>query len=126
MCKCISLRDCVEAFPTRDDFVRDFQKIDSSPELWSELFKCNACGQHWIVEEDQEIDRRSNKAFKTNEPSKWKSHDTRASLAEFLISKHGGLSKQQCVWAGCGEKALKGMAVCVYHGHSEYKWIKNT
>lgn len=45
--------------------------------------------------------RRSNKAFKISYPENWLSHDTSPALAQWLISKHGGLSEQQSIFSGC-------------------------
>ena len=126
MCNCQNLNECTEAILTRDDFVATFKKLDHSSKLWSELLVCESCGQHWIVEEGAEIDRRSNKAFKINEPSNWLNHDTSPALTKWLITQHGGLSEKQCIFSGCNKKALNNMLVCVEHGNSEYKWAKNT
>ncbi len=126
MCKCKELNDCEEALPTRDDFIKEFRKLDSSSELWAELFACDSCRQRWIVEERAEADHQSNKAFKIDDSVNWLKHDTRPALAEWLISEHGGLCEQQCTFTGCEAKALKNMAVCVQHGHPIYKWGSTT
>ena len=34
-----------------------------------------------------------------------------------LIAAAGGLSTDRCCWAGCGEHALAGKLVCVYHAY---------
>jgi len=124
MCKCRILEECEETLPNRGEFVKGFKKLDSSSRLWAELFQCETCGQHWIVEVGGEMDRRTDKAFKITEPKNWLSYDTMPALAGWLIKKHGGLSEKQCIFSGCNEKALKNMAVCIYHGHSEYNWGK--
>jgi hypothetical protein len=126
MCNCHNLSECEEALPTRESFISGFETLASSSELWAELFVCKSCAQHWIVEEGAEMDRRSNKAFKINAKENWLSHDTRPALAQWLIARHGGLSESNCAYRGCGKKALKNMAVCVYHGHSEYRWQSAT
>ena len=122
MCNCIKYGDCEEATPTRNEFIREFTQLDSCVQLWTELFICNNCGQHWVVEENAEMDRRSNMAYKVDTPKNWTKHDTRPALSQWLILQHGGLTDQQCVHAGCNEYALKDMVVCVFHGHSEYNW----
>ena len=126
MCNCQSLGECVEAVPTRDKFVGNFSKLDRSAKLWAELFICKSCGQHWIVEEGAEMDRRINKAFKISDPENWLEHDTNSVLASWLIKQHGGTSELKCAFSGCNNMALKNMAVCVEHGHSEYVWSKTT
>src|SRR5690606_2058787 len=118
--------ECTEAIQTREGFVSGFKKLDHSTKLWAELFGCNSCGQHWIVEEGAEADRRSNKAFKISDPESWLNHDTSPALAQWLMNKHGGVSDKQCIFSGCNNKALKNILVCVEHGHSEYKWAQNT
>ncbi len=126
MCNCQELNECVEAVPTRDEFLEGFNKLDHSSKLWAELFVCCNCGQHWIVEEGAEMDRRSNKAFKIDDPEDWLNHDTSPALAHWLISQHGGFSGHQCIYSGCKKQALNNMVVCVEHGHSEYKWATST
>lgn len=65
MCNCKILPNRTEAVPTREDFIVGFKKLKRLPELWAELFVCETCGQHWIVEEGAELNRRSNIATKT-------------------------------------------------------------
>ena len=126
MCNCHELNECVEVVPTRDEFLVGFNKLEHSSKLWAELYVCSNCGQHWIVEEGAEMDRRSNKAFKIDDSGNWLNHDTSPALAQWLISKHGGLSDKQCIYSGCKKQALNNMVVCVEHGHSEYKWTTST
>lgn len=122
MCHCANLRSCEEALPTRELFVVDFEPIEPSVDGWSELFLCNDCGQHWIVERGAEMDRRSNKAYKIEAQSNWQTFDRKPALADLLIQKHGGLAGAKCAFVDCPAQALRGMAVCVRHGHSEYVW----
>lgn len=122
MYKCQSLTECSEARPTRSHFIEDFTLLDGASDDWKELFICNSCNQHWIVEKGAEMDRLTNKAFKCTGSEKWLLHDTSPSLTDWLIVQHGGLSNQNCIYSSCFKTALKGMVLCVEHGHSEYKW----
>ena len=115
MCRCKDLNKCEEALPTRDVFIKNFNKLDSNIEFWTELFVCSNCNQHWIVEKGSEVDRRSNKAYKIDTSENWKNYDTKPLLDEWTISQHGGLSDKECLRSGCKEKALKNMAVCIHH-----------
>jgi hypothetical protein len=36
---------------------------------------------------------------------------------ELLIEAEGGLSPEECIWAGCSERALRGKVVCVTHAY---------
>lgn len=103
----------------------EFKTLDQRSKQWFELYVCSSCGQHWMVEKGAEMDRRANKAFKIPDPDNWLSHDIRPALADWLIDQHGGLSNQQCAFSGCEKTALRNMAVCVEHGHSEYQWSQS-
>jgi hypothetical protein len=37
----------------------------------------------------------------------------------YLIAISGGLSDQPCAWAGCTERALNGMRICVSHRYKD-------
>lgn len=39
---------------------------------------------------------------------------------EEVIGSHGGYSKQTCLWAGCDNKALAGMAICFDHTYPDF------
>jgi len=50
MCKCQILSECSEAIPTRSYFIEGFTLLDAVSGSWKELFICNSCNQHWIIE----------------------------------------------------------------------------
>ena len=126
MCNCQKLNNCVEVTSSRDIFVKEFTKLDSSLENWCELYLCKICNQHWIIEQGGEYDRRSNKAYKIASSNNWQNYDTRPYLAEFFINYHGGLSETKCIHFNCEKMALNNTAVCVVHGHSEVNWNSST
>ena len=122
MCICSSVPEVVEASPTREEFVAALTPVEESTELWAGLFVCTECGQYWYIEFGGEFDRRPNLAFKIASSHEWKQFDTIPGRKHWLVATSGGLSNQRCVFSGCNEKALKGKAVCVVHGFSEYRW----
>ncbi len=126
MCNCSSLSECTAALPTREIFIANFNKLGDSTKLWVELFVCNDCGQHWIIEEGGPMDRRADMAFKISDSKNWLNYDMSSALSEWLITQHGGLSDIQCSYSGCENKALANMVVCVKHGHSEHQWSDTT
>ncbi len=40
---------------------------------------------------------------------------------EMLIEMAGGISDQTCVWAGCKERALKQIRICVHHAFNSQR-----
>jgi hypothetical protein len=122
MCNCNKLDSTTEVIPSREDFVHPLEHVEQSIELWADLFKCPTCSQLWFIENRGGHDRNPELAYKISEQENWRTFDVRPGRKEWLIKKHGGTSETNCMWSGCKEKALKGMSVCVSHGHSEFKW----
>jgi len=122
MCNCEKLDSTTKVSPSREKFVDSFELVNHASELWADLFKCTKCGQLWFVENRGGHDRSPELAYKISEKTNWRAFDVQPGRKEWLIKEHGGTSENNCMWVGCKEKALKGMSVCVSHGHSEFKW----
>lgn len=57
-------------------------------------------------------------------------YDGESILAEsdrsLLIEAAGGLSDEPCRWETCGDRALKGKAMCVFHAVEPRTWRTST
>lgn len=102
----------------------DLFKLESRPELeaeteeiavgnWVRLHKCRSCGQLWRIDESDRLQTQ----FVVRIPSAeiWETFDASELQKQFLISSRGGLSATKCIWAGCGNPQVKGVAYCADH-----------
>nr|WP_297354225.1 hypothetical protein [uncultured Caldimonas sp.] len=80
------------------------------------LFVCPECGTYWHVDHMQ----RGAQAIKIPDPFRWESFDDKPIRLKYLERHHGGCDTQQCIWQGCEDRALKGMALCVRHAYPEF------
>ena len=80
---------------------------------WVKLSKCRACGQYWQTDVWDKY--QTNCALKIDAPESWQSLDDKPFRLQLLVETRGGLSEENCVMAGCGNKALKSLAYCPEH-----------
>jgi hypothetical protein len=71
------------------------------------LFKCDSCGQFWLIDEWEKFKERL--AFKIKDDSHWPLRKA------YLLIVHGGTSAENCTAAGCKGKKVKGTQLCVDH-----------
>ena len=113
-CNCRILENTLAIKSSRNAFVANFEKLETSNENWAELFKCNICEQRWVVQVGAEMDREYNYAFKTEVPT-LNAFDFQKANFDLEAHKHGGFSNDICMFLGCEQKALKGIAFCPKH-----------
>jgi hypothetical protein len=109
MCKCKKLSDYFKA-DTSDRYFKKFQNIDWKDDAWVTLKQCPSCGQHWQLDEWDKY--QTGLAIKIETPENWKTYDDTNVRVDFLIQNRGGFSDELCMWQGCSNKALKGLAYC--------------
>lgn len=88
----------------------DFDGTDQSG--WIVRASCRDCGQRWRV--DHSDGRNVALAIKVTEP--WTAEQDRSARIEYLRRSFGGDDNARCVWAGCSNRALRGVAMCAEHG----------
>lgn len=115
MCDCNQLEECVEASPTRADFVKNFQLVDQAHDIWAELFVCQDCGQNWYIQVGAEADRQLNKAVKLASSENWQAFNPQLLFEQLTVNQLGSLSSNPCLAAGCSNMALHQRAVCIKH-----------
>lgn len=112
-CKCTELQNCTNYGESEEEFVRDFEFVDEQP--WLRLYRCKSCNTYWQLD----VGDRSDFAIKVAQPENWLEFDDCPFRREFFVRFHGGEEQHKCIWAGCQNPALKGMAICVNHAYPE-------
>jgi len=99
-----------------DPYFRDMTIVSHKSDGWVQLVRCTYCSQHWQVDSWERYS--TGLAIKVPDARTWPDSDDLAIRKQALISFRGGLSDQQCRWAGCENRALRGSAYCpecAYH-----------
>lgn len=80
---------------------------------WIKLFRCKVCGQHWSIDEwDKYVDRV---ITRITDVENWESNDSTSLRKGLLLASRGGTTNEECAWAGCKGKQVKGVAFCIDH-----------
>jgi hypothetical protein len=82
---------------------------------WLELYKCSVCDQYWQVDVTDKL--QINCAVKIDNPANWQNFDDKAIRMQYLVDSRGGFSDEECVVAGCKNKALKSLVYCTKHAY---------
>jgi hypothetical protein len=109
-CDCANLQDLFK-LESRPRFEAGTDKI--AAENWVRLHRCRSCGQLWRIDEWDKYQTR----FVVRVPSAeaWETFDPVELQKQFLITSRGGLSDAKCVWSGCRNPQVKGVAYCADH-----------
>ncbi len=114
-CECNQLPHIfnVERYPNH---LKDrIEFVDRKDEGWVKLGKCRVCGQYWQLDEWDKYQTIC--AIKVDAPDDWKNYDDKPDRIQLLINSRNGLSEEECVMAGCKNKALKSLAYCPKHAY---------
>jgi hypothetical protein len=117
VCNCADLDDIVSCGDNEEEeFIRPklLRLLKEKPD--GRLFVCPECDTCWHVDHMQ----RGPLAIKIQEPFGWESFDDRPLRLKYMVRFHGGYGEEQCRWRGCGNKVLKGMALCAHHAFPEF------
>ena len=102
----------------RQGFLENLEKVDESMEHFLELYRCNICGQQWrFYILDMPLHAEVYESIKIPDGVDWKEFDDRPAVRELRIRQCRGESDRACIWAGCTNRALNGMEVCVEHAY---------
>lgn len=105
------MQDAAYYDDTPKAFFRSLEKVGVGN--WIMLFRCKACGQHWSIDEwDKYVDRV---ITKINDVENWEATDSTNLRKDLLLSSRGGTTGEECAWAGCSGKQVKGVALCIDH-----------
>src|SRR5271163_1470547 len=105
-CVCAKLSRIMD-LSRSDSYANDFQQMKMpvvEAAEWKKLFRCDSCGQHWIVDNWDKL--QSQFTIKIDDPTRWKEFDRTQLVKEYRVELHGGVSGEECMWAGCPKRAL--------------------
>jgi len=110
MCNCTKQMELVDITSHYKDFQNNLILLDR--DNWVKLMECSTCKQLWRIDE---WDKHTLYAVKLPIQSGWESFDSKSLIKEKMVMNHGGLSKNKCIWSGCNNMQLKGIAYCINH-----------
>ena len=114
-CTCLNQSDFFEIHPGQlEDFVADLVQLDERSPF--RLYSCPSCGTLWIVD----YWMRGPMAVRAAEREDWQDFDERPYRRQLVIEHHGGLGDATCLWRGCNNKVLRGMAFCPDHVYPQF------
>lgn len=97
----------------REEFERRLGARAAADDGWVTIAACVDCGQWWRVDT---ADKYSvDLAIKVTDAQAWTADDDRSVRIEYLTQSYGGEDAHRCVWAGCSNPRLKGVAMCAEH-----------
>lgn len=109
-CKCSDFSRFVKASDA-DPYFRDLSQVAVKDADWTTLRRCTQCGQYWQVDSWDKL--QVNLAIKIETPENWESNSDQHLRVDALMYFRGGVSEEECMWAGCTRKRLKGLVSCL-------------
>lgn len=111
MCNCKELPTLIEISNIYSDFKSNLKRLEVGD--WVHLMECRDCSQLWKMDE---WDKYQNiYAVKLSSKEGWQQYDNEPLIKEKMLQNRGGLSNQNCIWANCNLKQVKGSAFCINH-----------
>ena len=109
-CNCQELPEAVYCDESLSAFDQYMSMIDTGN--WIELFKCGNCTQLWAIDASDKYQERV--ASKVDQKTNWHkaTDDQRKTL---LLNARGGITKNECMMAGCNGYAVTGVVFCIDH-----------
>jgi hypothetical protein len=115
-CQCRESPSAVRVSDPKQAPLDRAQLVERSVPQWAALYRCEACGQLWRLDLGVEVDRCIPVAIKRASQLDW-AVDDMSERRDLYIREHGGLSDEPCAWAGCRERAVRGMKICAQHAN---------
>ena len=109
-CPCSKLPQLVKV-EDHNDLLKCLEKIEAGN--WVSLFRCRECKQHWRVDDWDKLQIQF--AVKISEAIHWQEFDDIPLHKQFLLESRGGLTEEKCIWQGCSNYQVKGVAYCIDH-----------
>ncbi|MDF7827063.1 hypothetical protein P4B35_23775 [Pontiellaceae bacterium B12227] len=110
-CQCHNLPAAFYLEEAPKGFEKTLIHKDSGNWVWLGL--CSKCGTYWSVEEWDKYSYQV--VVRVADKDKWKDQDTVAIGKNLLLKSRGGLSDDECRWAECHQKQVKGVYYCLDH-----------
>lgn len=110
-CKCAKLPDAFFYEAAPEFFLEDLEELAIGS--WVKLFKCKLCAQNWSIDEWDKYQERT--ILKVSEVANWQEIDSTPLRKSLLLEYRGGTIDENCIWAGCNGKQVKGVVLCINH-----------
>ena len=110
-CKCQSLDDVFYIDQAPRGFEKKLRKIDTGD--WMQLCECPVCGQLWAVDEWDKYSWQV--VSRVSDRNAWNDSKRIEERKALLLRERGGTTDDECMWADCHEKQVKGVAYCLEH-----------
>jgi hypothetical protein len=110
-CQCHELPDAFYLDDGPPECVKQMKQLDMAN--WMRLFECPQCGSLWAVDEWDKYTHQVVSRVSVREG--WNLADTKAKRKALLLASRGGLTDEQCIWAGCSGRRVKGVVYCLEH-----------
>ena len=114
-CECDQLPQILNLESYPNHVRKRLHEVDLKSEEWVKLLRCLVCGQHWQLDEWDKYQAVC--AIKIADPENWRSYDDKPDRFRLLVEARGGLSDEECVKAGCQDKALRTLGYCPAHAY---------
>lgn len=115
ICECDHLPEYDYCTPGRS-LSRKIRKVSQTVarENDRELRVCRICGTHWRIDGARKGEGRF--AWKVGGfRSDWATREFPDREKALLLQRRGGETAEKCVWLGCDERKVRGVAYCIDH-----------
>ena len=110
-CRCAKLPDAFYLDEGPHGFEKKLTREDTGNWIW--LGSCPKCGTLWAIDEwDKYVPQA---ATRVEDRNNWDGADTTEKRKQLLLKSRGGLTDEECIWAGCHQKAVKEVVYCLDH-----------
>lgn len=86
-------------------------------ENWRRLYRHKGDGSHWALDEWDQYQERF--LVRVKNLNSWATEDHSVAEKSLLLEQRGGESHALCMWRGCGQRAVRGVAICVDHLYAQ-------
>lgn len=80
---------------------------------WMRLVRCSECGASWAIDELDKYQWQA--AFRVRTGEDWAGVGREPQRKQLLLNSRGGTTAERCIWAGCPNDRVTGVAYCVDH-----------
>ena len=120
-CACGHLPDFLYYDEAPKNFFRGLVTVEIDRDSWLELRKCHNCATLWVVDGWSWGAEEGRMAFRAKNETEWQEIATVEKRKELLLESRVGVTGEICIKAGCEERALAGVALCLDH-YYELGW----
>jgi hypothetical protein len=110
-CKCAKLPDAFYLDEVPRGFAKGLKREDDGNWIW--LVYCPKCGALWAIDKWDKYQEQI--VTRVRSQDGWDGVDTTDLRKQLLLKSRGGFTDAECIWAGCHDKAVKGVVYCLDH-----------